>query len=122
MRRGHQSFALVVECARPPLACTTARNGASVIPGGAAAGPTLRVVTTAAVPAPPRRLLDRRVVAWAAWDWGGAAFNAVVTTFVFTVYLTSPAYFAPGLQAGTAAYTRAGADLTSRLSVGIGSA
>jgi UMF1 family MFS transporter len=29
------------------------------------------------------------VVAWAFWDWGGAAFNAVITTFVFTVYLTS---------------------------------
>ena len=30
----------------------------------------------------------RRVVAWAFWDWGSSAFNAVVTTFVFTVYLT----------------------------------
>ncbi|MDQ0819198.1 UMF1 family MFS transporter [Arthrobacter sp. V4I6] len=30
-----------------------------------------------------------RVLAWAAWDWGSAAFNAVMTTFVFTVYLTS---------------------------------
>lgn len=29
-----------------------------------------------------------RIAAWAFWDWGGAAFNAVVTTFVFTVYLT----------------------------------
>ena len=77
-------------------------------------------MTTAAPAAPPRRLLDRQVVAWAAWDWGGAAFNAVVTTFVFTVYLTSPAYFASGVEPGTAAYDRAGADLTSRLSVGIG--
>lgn len=33
----------------------------------------------------PRRL----VVAWGLWDWGSAAFNAVITTFVFTVYLTS---------------------------------
>jgi UMF1 family MFS transporter len=33
-----------------------------------------------------------RVVAWAAWDWGSAAFNAVMTTFVFTVYLTSNAF------------------------------
>ena len=31
----------------------------------------------------------RRVVSWALWDWGSSAFNAVVTTFVFTVYLTS---------------------------------
>ncbi|MEJ2870412.1 MFS transporter [Actinomycetospora sp. OC33-EN08] len=29
------------------------------------------------------------LVRWAAWDWGSAAFNAVITTFVFTVYLTS---------------------------------
>jgi UMF1 family MFS transporter len=28
-----------------------------------------------------------RVVAWGFWDWGSAAFNAVVTTFVFSVYL-----------------------------------
>lgn len=33
-----------------------------------------------------------RVLAWAAWDWGSAAFNAVMTTFVFTVYLTSQAF------------------------------
>ena len=30
-----------------------------------------------------------RILAWGLWDWGSAAFNAVVTTFVFTVYLTS---------------------------------
>ncbi|MDL5154647.1 MFS transporter [Actinomycetospora termitidis] len=29
------------------------------------------------------------LVRWAAWDWGSASFNAVITTFVFTVYLTS---------------------------------
>ena len=33
-----------------------------------------------------------RVLAWAAWDWGSAAFNAVMTTFVFTVYLTSQSF------------------------------
>ena len=32
------------------------------------------------------------VVSWALWDWGSAAFNAVVTTFVFTVYLTSSSF------------------------------
>jgi UMF1 family MFS transporter len=31
----------------------------------------------------------RRILAWALWDWGGAAFNAITTTFVFTVYLAS---------------------------------
>jgi len=35
------------------------------------------------------RVPGRRIVAWAFWDWGSSAFNAVVTTFVFTVYLTS---------------------------------
>lgn len=33
-----------------------------------------------------------RILAWASWDWGSAAFNAVMTTFVFTVYLTSNAF------------------------------
>ncbi|TFD53787.1 MFS transporter [Cryobacterium sp. Hh11] len=39
--------------------------------------------------APPTR---GRVAAWAFWDWGSAAFNAVVTTFVFSVYLTGSAF------------------------------
>jgi UMF1 family MFS transporter len=34
----------------------------------------------------------RRVAAWALWDWGSAAFNAVITTFVFTRWLTSGAF------------------------------
>ncbi|QTX03382.1 MFS transporter [Agromyces archimandritae] len=33
-----------------------------------------------------------RIFAWALWDWGSASFNAVVTTFVFTVYITSSAF------------------------------
>ncbi|MCI2956645.1 MFS transporter [Agromyces atrinae] len=36
-----------------------------------------------------------RIVAWGLWDWGSAAFNAVVTTFVFTVYLTSSGFGNP---------------------------
>lgn len=28
------------------------------------------------------------MLSWAAWDWGSAAFNAVLVTFVFSVYLT----------------------------------
>jgi UMF1 family MFS transporter len=32
------------------------------------------------------------IVAWGLWDWGSAAFNVVVTTFVFTVYLTGSAF------------------------------
>lgn len=30
-----------------------------------------------------------QIVAWGLWDWGSAALNAVVLTFVFSVYLTT---------------------------------
>jgi UMF1 family MFS transporter len=40
-----------------------------------------------------RQIPRRRVFAWALWDWGSASFNAVITTFVFTVYLTSTSGF-----------------------------
>ncbi|MBO0899067.1 MFS transporter [Cellulomonas sp. zg-ZUI222] len=49
-------------------------------------------VDAAVEPAPARR----QIAAWAAWDWGSAAFNAVVTTFVFTTWLTSNAFAEPG--------------------------
>lgn len=39
---------------------------------------------TAAVP-----FTRRQIAAWCSYDWGGAAFNAVINTFVFSVYLTS---------------------------------
>lgn len=29
----------------------------------------------------------RKVIAWGLWDWGSAAFNAVIVTFIFSVYL-----------------------------------
>src|SRR3954454_11236095 len=35
-----------------------------------------------------RKVPGGQVFSWALWDWGSSAFNAVVTTFVFTVYLT----------------------------------
>ncbi|MDO5633781.1 MAG: MFS transporter [Micrococcus sp.] len=38
------------------------------------------------------RVSRRQVAAWAAWDWGSAAFNAVMVTFVFGTYLSSPAF------------------------------
>ena len=40
----------------------------------------------------PSSTRKRIVLAWGLWDWGSAAFNAVVTTFVFTVYLTSSSF------------------------------
>ena len=50
-----------------------------------------------AVTAP--KVLSWRVFSWAFWDWGSAAFNAVATTFVFSVYLTSDGMF---IDKGTA--------------------
>ena len=43
---------------------------------------------TAPAPSPTRG----SVLAWSLWDWGSAAFNAVVTTFVFAVYLTGSSF------------------------------
>jgi UMF1 family MFS transporter len=39
----------------------------------------------------------RRIVSWALWDWGSAAFNAVVTTFVFSTYLASSSFVDPAI-------------------------
>ncbi len=49
----------------------------------------------------------RRVVSWALWDWGSAAFNAVVTTFVFSTYLASSSFVSPAIVAA------AGSDATN---------
>ena len=38
-------------------------------------------------------ILTKPVIEWAMWDWGSAAFNAVATTFVFSVYLTHDGTF-----------------------------
>ena len=54
-------------------------------------------MSTIVTPAPTQagsrtRLLSWPVIAWGLWDWGSAAFNAVITTFVFTVYLVSDSF------------------------------
>jgi MFS transporter, UMF1 family len=33
-----------------------------------------------------------KILAWGLWDWGSSAFNAVATTFVFTVYITGKSF------------------------------
>lgn len=43
------------------------------------------VTPTATAGAPVHR---GRVLAWAVWDWGSSAYNSVILTFVFSVYLT----------------------------------
>lgn len=58
---------------------------------------------SAPAPVPPVRADRRGLVAWALWDWGSAAFNAVVTTFVFSTYLASRAFVDPDLVARSAA-------------------
>ena len=40
-----------------------------------------------------QRIFTPTVWAWGFWDWASAAFNAVVTTFVFSVYLTDADLF-----------------------------
>ena len=50
-------------------------------------------VDTATVDAVANRTVRKgRILAWGLWDWGSASFNAVATTFVFTVYLTGSAF------------------------------
>ncbi|WP_124054379.1 MFS transporter [Arcanobacterium ihumii] len=39
------------------------------------------------------KIFTKKVLAWGSWDWASAAFNAVVTTFVFSVYLTNANLF-----------------------------
>ena len=34
----------------------------------------------------------RRILAWGMWDWGTQPFNTVITTFVFSVYITSESF------------------------------
>lgn len=46
------------------------------------------IIRTASPPASDK-WLNKYTWAWASWDWGQAAINAVMITFVFTVYLTS---------------------------------
>ncbi|MGY2900430.1 UMF1 family MFS transporter [Curtobacterium sp. PvP017] len=55
----------------------------------------------------PQRTDRRALVSWALWDWGSAAFNAVVTTFVFSTYLASRAFVDPARVADTSAAGKA---------------
>jgi len=77
-----------------------------------------------------KKIPRSHIVAWAFWDWGGAAFNAVITTFVFTVYLTGSLFIDPALKAARdaevdlkgpahAAVTAAEAPLSSGLGFGL---
>lgn len=43
--------------------------------------------------------LRKRAFSWALWDWGSAAFNAVVTTFIFSRYIASDLFVDPAIVA-----------------------
>ncbi|MGO3086983.1 MAG: MFS transporter [Corynebacterium flavescens] len=49
---------------------------------------TSPTLPTAPIPRADKRTDKLTVVSWAMWDWGSAAFNAVLVTFIFAVYLT----------------------------------
>lgn len=68
-----------------------------------------------AVPAPPVATHRGRVAAWALWDWGSAAFNAVITTFVFTRWITSDAFVDATTVAAAQAEGSAGGPATDAL-------
>lgn len=55
--------------------------------------------TTGGTPDMPATAAPSRpgVLAWALWDWGSAAFNAVVTTFVFSTFLASSLFVDPAV-------------------------
>lgn len=44
------------------------------------------------------RIPKRRIWAWALWDWATQPFASVITTFVFTVYMTSSLFLPKGVR------------------------
>ena len=42
--------------------------------------------------ATPKDTSRKKIVSWAMWDWGTQPFNTVITTFVFSVYITSASF------------------------------
>lgn len=64
----------------------------------------------------------KQVFSWALWDWATQPFNTVITTFVFTVYLTSDLFLDPSVAAlgeGDPVYDRAVSDLSAGLGLAI---
>jgi len=68
------------------------------------------------------RTSTARVLAWALWDWATQPFSTVITTFVFSIYLTSSLFLEPGdaaLPAGTPEYDAAYGSLSSGLGLAV---
>lgn len=56
---------------------------------------------TANTPVAPAPVSRKVVTAWTLWDVGNASFNAIMTTFVFAVYLTSSSFDTGGTSASS---------------------
>ncbi len=70
-----------------------------------------------------RVIPKKQVFSWALWDWATQPFATVITTFVFSVYITSPLFLDPeirALGAGNPIYDRAEADLSAGLGLAVG--
>lgn len=59
-------------------------------PVPADADPSADLMTTALSTAAPAS--KGKIISWAMWDWGTQPFNTVITTFVFSVYITSASF------------------------------
>lgn len=87
---GSQSFhdaAAAAQAAATPAGSALTGDGLTDLPGAADLESAINVLSEQ----PPVK--KSKIVSWATWDWGSAAFNAVATSFVFTVYLTSDGTF-----------------------------
>ncbi len=78
-----------LSASEPSRAAGSALSGAGLPEAPGAADLAAAEETVAAQPSVGRA----KIISWASWDWGSAAFNAVATSFVFTVYLTSDGMF-----------------------------
>lgn len=74
--------------------------------------------SAAGTAAPAARTFTPKVWAWALWDWGSAAFNAVITTFVFSVYLLGTTSEA-GVDGATETVYRFGSNVSLWHTIGL---
>ena len=116
---------------QPPIADLT--RGAGPLSTGAhfarrafPTGPDVASVWRVTTPAAPADAADaagptaldvaprapwRKAVAWGMWDWGAQPFNTVITTFVFSVYITSESFGATNATSTALAVSTAVAGL-----------
>lgn len=59
-------------------------------------------------PSIPVTVPKRKIAAWSLWDWGSAAWNAVITSFVFSTWLSSSAFVDDKLVAAATDAANAG--------------